>query len=168
MHIFVEDARQTLQQLWDSLYFSEDEMLEFTPAWTNIFTDASLAAHESEISRLEALLAERKPILALINTYRDLQRDSRELQESQQDSSRLTSRGAGRRDPSRLLREEQMRKRIAKQKPKIRNDLKAALTKWEHENCRYFMVSGERFLDVLNDEEMTSKVSQKEKIFEMD
>lgn len=34
LHLFVEDARCKLQELWDSLYFSEDEMLEFSPAFS--------------------------------------------------------------------------------------------------------------------------------------
>jgi Ase1/PRC1/MAP65 family protein len=34
LHLFVEDARYKLQDLWDSLYFSEEEMLEFTPAFS--------------------------------------------------------------------------------------------------------------------------------------
>lgn len=34
LHIFVEDARFKLQGLWDSLYFSEEEMLDFTPAFS--------------------------------------------------------------------------------------------------------------------------------------
>ncbi|KAK9455352.1 microtubule associated protein-domain-containing protein [Dipodascopsis uninucleata] len=156
MHIFIEDARQTLQKLWDSLYFSEEEMLEFTPAWTDIFTDASLAAHESEISRLEQLLLERKPVLALIDSFRELQQNIIELEQSQQDSSRLTSRGAGKRDPSRLLREEQMRKRIAKRKPKLMTDLTNALHNWEKDNGRPFLVNGERFLDVLREEELAA------------
>ena len=35
--LFVEDARLKVQQLWDSLYFSEEEMLEFTPAFSGQF-----------------------------------------------------------------------------------------------------------------------------------
>jgi protein regulator of cytokinesis 1 len=34
MHIFVEAARKTLQDLWDELFFSEEQMAEFTPAFT--------------------------------------------------------------------------------------------------------------------------------------
>jgi protein regulator of cytokinesis 1 len=37
LHLFVEDARCKLQDLWDALYFSEDEMLEFTPAFSGSF-----------------------------------------------------------------------------------------------------------------------------------
>jgi protein regulator of cytokinesis 1 len=36
MHIFVEAARANLQSLWDELYFSEEQMAEFTPAFTGI------------------------------------------------------------------------------------------------------------------------------------
>jgi protein regulator of cytokinesis 1 len=38
MHVFVEDARCRLQELWDSLYFSEEEMLEFTPAFSGTYS----------------------------------------------------------------------------------------------------------------------------------
>jgi protein regulator of cytokinesis 1 len=34
LHLFVEEARIKLQDLWDALYFSEEEMLEFTPAFS--------------------------------------------------------------------------------------------------------------------------------------
>jgi Ase1/PRC1/MAP65 family protein len=34
MHIFVEAARTTLQILWDELCYSEEQMAEFTPAFT--------------------------------------------------------------------------------------------------------------------------------------
>lgn len=37
LHLFVEDARFKLQELWDSLYFSEEEMLDFTPAFSGKF-----------------------------------------------------------------------------------------------------------------------------------
>ena len=36
LHLFVEDARFKLQELWDGLYFSEEEMLEFTPAFSGM------------------------------------------------------------------------------------------------------------------------------------
>lgn len=38
LHLFVEDARYKLQELWDSLYFSEEEMLDFTPAFSGMCT----------------------------------------------------------------------------------------------------------------------------------
>lgn len=37
LHLFVEDARTRLQNLWDELYFSEEEAVEFTPMFCGKF-----------------------------------------------------------------------------------------------------------------------------------
>ena len=151
LHLFVEDARYKLQELWDGLYFSEEEMLEFTPAFSDVYSDALLEAHEQEIERLEALKEQRAPTLALIDKHRSLVKARDALQASSQDASRLLGRGqkGEKRDPTRLLREEKMRKRIAKDLPKIAVDLRKVLERWEDEYGRPFLVHGERYLDEL-------------------
>lgn len=151
LHLFVEDARYKLQELWDGLYFSEEEMLEFTPAFSDVYSDALLEAHEEEVARLETLKEQRAPTLALIDEHRSLVKDRDDLQASSQDASRLMLRGqkGEKRDPTRLLREEKMRKRIAKDLPKIAAKLTKVLEDWEDEYGRPFMVHGERYLDEL-------------------
>lgn len=151
LHLFVEDARYKLQELWDGLYFSEEEMLEFTPAFSDVYSDALLEAHEQEIERLEALKEQRAPTLALIDEHQSLVKDRDDLQASSQDASRLMMRGqkGEKRDPTRLLREEKMRKRIAKDLPKIAAKLRKVLEDWEEEYGRPFMVHGEPYLDKL-------------------
>ncbi|KAI6710174.1 hypothetical protein JHW43_007306 [Diplocarpon mali] len=151
LHLFVEDARYKLQELWDGLYFSEEEMLEFTPAFSDVYSDALLEAHEQEIERLEALKEQRAPTLALIDQHRSLVKDRDDLQASSQDASRLLGRGqkGEKRDPTRLLREEKMRKRIAKDLPKVALTLRKVLERWEDEYGRPFLVHGERYLDEL-------------------
>ncbi|KAL0263528.1 Microtubule bundling protein [Diplodia seriata] len=152
MHLFVEDARDRLQQLWDSLYFSEEEMLDFTPAFSDVYSDALLSAHEAEIDRLEALKEQRAPILALLDRHKSILNDRDELNASAQDASRLMGRGqkGERRDPGKLLREEKMRKRIAKELPKLETELRKALEVYEDEYGRPFLVQGERYLDELD------------------
>lgn len=151
LHIFVEEARIKLQELWDALYFSEEEMLEFTPAFSDVCSDALLSAHEAEISRLESLKEQRLPILSKIDRHRELIKERTELQQSSQDASRLMGRGqkGEKRDPGKLLREEKMRKRIAKELPKVEADLKATLEAYEGEWGRPFLVHGDRYLDEL-------------------
>ncbi|KAI9759210.1 MAG: hypothetical protein M4579_002497 [Chaenotheca gracillima] len=151
LHLFVEDARFKLQELWDGLYFSEEEMLEFTPAFSDVYSDALLSAHEGEIARLEALREQRAPTLELIDRHRSLIKERDDLQTSSQDASRLMLRGqkGEKRDPTRLLREEKMRKRIAKELPKLAVDLRKTLESWEDEYGRPFLVHGERYLDEL-------------------
>lgn len=151
LHLFVEDARCKLQELWDGLYFSEEEMLEFTPAFSDVYSDALLSAHEAEIERLEALKEQRAPTLQLIDKHRSLIKDREDLTASSQDASRLLGKPTKgeRRDPTRLLREEKMRKRIAKDLPKVEADLKKTLERWEDEYGRPFLVHGIRYLDEL-------------------
>ncbi|EJT81056.1 hypothetical protein GGTG_01044 [Gaeumannomyces tritici R3-111a-1] len=152
LHLFVEDARFKLQELWDALFLSEDEMLEFTPAFSDVYSDALLEAHEREISRLEVLHEQRAPVLAMVDRHRTLVTERDDLAASSQDASRLMMRGqkGEKRDPGKLLREEKMRKRIAKELPKVTADLCKALESWEDEWGRDFLVHGERYLDVID------------------
>ena len=151
LHLFVEDARYKLQELWDQLYFSEEEMLDFTPAFSEVYSDALLSAHEGEIARLESLKEQRLPTLQLIDKHRSLIKDREDLAASSQDASRLMGRGTKgeKRDPTRLLREEKMRKRITKDLPKVEVELRRTLERWEDEYGRPFLVHGQRYLDEL-------------------
>ncbi|KAK4696797.1 Ase1/PRC1/MAP65 family protein, partial [Lecanoromycetidae sp. Uapishka_2] len=151
LHLFVEDARYKLQELWDGLYFSEEEMLEFAPAFSDVYSDALLSAHEVEIARLEALKEQRAPTLQLIDKHRSLVKDREDLTAASQDASRLLAKNTKgeKRDPTRLLREEKMRKRIAKDLPKVETELKKTLERWEDDYGRPFLVHGERYLDEL-------------------
>lgn len=151
LHLFVEDTRIKLQELWDALYFSEDEMLEFTPAFSDVYSDALLEAHEREVARLEALKEQRAPTLSLVDRHKSLIKERDDLATSSQDASRLMARGqkGEKRDPGKLLREEKMRKRIAKELPKVTAELRKVLARWEDEYGRPFLVFGERYLDEL-------------------
>ncbi|KAJ5943419.1 Microtubule-associated protein MAP65/Ase1/PRC1 [Penicillium verrucosum] len=151
LHLFVEDARCRLQELWDTLFFSEEEMLDFTPAFSDVCSDALLEAHEAEIARLEALKEQRAPTLEMIDRHRTLLTDREALATSSQDASRLMGRGnkGEKRDPGKLLREEKLRKRIAKELPKLEADLRKELEHWEDEFGRPFLVHGDRYLDAL-------------------
>ena len=149
LHLFVEDSRYKLQELWDGLFFSEEEMLEFAPAFSDVYSDALLSAHEVEISRLEALKEQRAPTLQLIDKHRSLIKDRDDLAAASQDASRLLGKNnkGEKRDPTRLLREEKMRKRIAKDLPKVESELRRVLEHWEDTYGRPFLVHGGRYLD---------------------
>jgi len=168
LHLFVEDARNKLHILWDELYFSEEEAVEFTPMFCgknllsivlpvlilpDVHSDALLSAHESEIVRLEALKEQRAPTLQLIAKHRSLIKDREDLVTSSQDASRLMLKPqkGEKRDPTRLLREEKMRKRIVKDLPRIEQELSQVLGSWEDEYGRPFMVFGERYLDTITE-----------------
>ncbi|KAJ6261846.1 hypothetical protein Dda_2645 [Drechslerella dactyloides] len=158
MHIFIEEARRVLQDMWDLLYFTDEEMYQFEPAWSTSNTEAVLRAHEMEIARLQKLADERGPVLSLIEKYQTLMNDKNSLEASSQDPSRLLAKGP--RDPTRLLREEKMRKRIAKELPKVESDLVDALEEWEAEHGEVFRVHGESYLETILEKQRPSSKTQ--------
>ncbi|KAK6533599.1 hypothetical protein TWF694_002536 [Orbilia ellipsospora] len=158
MHIFIAEARNLLQDLWDALYYTEDQMYEFEPAWSNSNTEAVLRAHEMEVAKLQRLVDERSPILNMIEKYQTLVNDKSSLEASAQDPTRLLAKGP--RDPTRLLREEKMRKRIAKELPKVEADLVVALEDWEAEHGEVFKVHGESYLETILEKQRPSSKNQ--------
>ncbi|KAK6363215.1 hypothetical protein TWF730_000658 [Orbilia blumenaviensis] len=158
MHIFISEARTTLQEMWDVLYYTEDEMYDFTAGWSSSNTEAVLRSHEMEIERLQKIIDERSPILSLIEKYQTLVNDKASLDASSQDPSRLLAKGP--RDPTRLLREEKTRKKIAKELPKIENDLILALEDWEVAHGEPFIVLGESYLHTIMEKQRPNSKSQ--------
>jgi protein regulator of cytokinesis 1 len=88
-------------------------------SWTDLFNDASLAAHEYEVKRLENLVSSRHNALSLAKRHMDLVAEKQHLDESSKDPSRLTQRGA--QAAGRLLQEEKVRKKLSKELPKVKH-----------------------------------------------
>ena len=80
-------------------------------------TEELLCIHEEEIRRLKEERKLKGPLMKSIKKYFDICQDEKELAAAAQDQSRLLGRGP--RDPGRLLREEKMRKRVTKEKPRV-------------------------------------------------
>lgn len=85
----------------------------------------------------------------MVDKHQSLLKDRADLEASSQDASRLLAKGAkgGRNDPGRLLREEKMRKRIARDLPKVDLELTKVLQSFENEYGKPFLVHGQRYLD---------------------
>ena len=76
-----------------------------------------LTTHEDEIRRLKEERRRKAPLLTSIRKYFEICDGEKELAAAAQDQSRLLGRGP--RDPGRLLREEKMRKRVQREKPRV-------------------------------------------------
>ena len=73
--------------------------------------------HEDEIRRLKEERRTKAHLLPSVRKYFDICEEEKELANAASDQSRLLGRGP--RDPGRLLREEKMRKRVQKEKPRV-------------------------------------------------
>ncbi|KAL4247812.1 MAP65/ASE1 family protein [Abortiporus biennis] len=149
MSTFVENARAEIVKLWDELMVGEEERADFAPFADDEHTEELLCIHEEEIRRLKEERKLKGTLLTSIRKYFDIVEDQKELAAAAQDQSRLLGRGP--RDPGRLLREEKMRKRVSKEKPRLEQDLLNSIPSWETETGRTFMVNGESILRILMD-----------------
>lgn len=138
---FIWNARSEIESLWNELMTEEDERADFAAFvdgrflfrllchWNEVHvrridehTEDLLSQHEHEIARLKAEVRLKTPLLASIKKYFDICEEEKELERAASDQTRLLGRGGGR-DPGRLLREEKMRKRVGKEKPKVRSQV---------------------------------------------
>ncbi|KAL6303787.1 microtubule associated protein-domain-containing protein, partial [Sparassis latifolia] len=147
MGTFVENARVEITRLWDELMVGEEEKADFAPFFDDEHTEELLAIHEEEIRRLKEERRAKGPLLAAIRKYFEICEDEKELAAAATDQSRLLGRGS--RDPGRLLREEKMRKRVTKEKPRLEQDLLVSVPAWEAETGCIFLVHGQSILQIL-------------------
>ncbi|KAG6865456.1 hypothetical protein C0991_002379 [Blastosporella zonata] len=160
MGTFVQSAREEIKRLWDDLLISDDERADFAPLADDEHTEELLTIHEDEIRRLKEERRLKAPLLASIKKYFDICEEEKELDAAASDQTRLLGRG---RDPGRLLREEKMRKRVTKEKPRLEQDLLASISAWEEEAQRPFLVHGESILQLLMETVNTTDPENKRK-----
>ncbi|CAE7185344.1 unnamed protein product [Rhizoctonia solani] len=122
MVAFVAHVRSELTQLWDALMMSPEERAEFACFWDDEPSEDLLTRHEDEAARLRGELASKHALLAKAQKWESIVGEQRALAAAASDQTRLTGRGV-RGDPGRLLREEKMRKRVEREKPKLEAEL---------------------------------------------
>lgn len=144
---FVDQKRQLILQLWDQMYVSEEERAEVEIMSSSCFSEELLAAHDVKYQELLQELEDRKPVLDLFDRYTNLLQEAHELQLAEKDPDRFAK--GKRHDPGKLLREEKIRKRVTKEKPKLEAQLKELIPKWENSRGRPFLINGSRYLDDL-------------------
>ncbi|KAI9606917.1 hypothetical protein H4Q26_006461 [Puccinia striiformis f. sp. tritici PST-130] len=160
MIVFIQNERDLIVKLWDQLFTPELERNQTSIFSSDNYDEDLLAAHEVLKNSLIQDLNDKKIILNLLNKYFNLLQEAHELEMAEKDPNRFTKVKGQRGDPGKLLREEKIRKRVSKEKPKLENELKKIIPEWENERGRPFMINGSRFLEDLVirlDQEAASK-----------
>lgn len=147
MSKFIDKAKARLGELWEKMYFSEEEIKNFAPYHSSESSEEVLKACQDEIARIEALVRdpERLHLFAMVHRLKTLQAREVELERIEKDPSRFNRRGKER------LEEQRMRSSVAK-KPEVVRELKVSLEKW-HENHDPFLIYGKPILDEVIEEE---------------
>ena len=92
----IQEARQTIADLWEQIDASRDHRESFAPynvTLEELFTDKLLEEHEDYIHQLQSRLEQMKPILRIIERRETIIRERFEYEELQKDPERLQQRG---------------------------------------------------------------------------
>ncbi|KAF7369106.1 hypothetical protein MVEN_00237800 [Mycena venus] len=144
---YEEELERMLELKRERMGAFGEERGQWLPFFDDEHTEELLTIHEDEIRRLKEEKRMKAPLLAAIKRYFDICEEEKELAAAASDQTRLLGRGS--RDPGRLLREEKMRKRVSKEKPRLEQDLLTSIPAWEHEAGRPFLVHGQSILHIL-------------------
>lgn len=145
------DARNTIETLWDKLLYSTGERDKFTAFHQETFDDDLLTLHENEIEILNKKYESYKPILESVQQFKDLMSDKKKLEESSKDSSRLLQRNSHKI----LMEEEKIRKKLARQLPKIVSSLKLKLSEFEKDYGTPFSFLDTELMSELEEQEQS-------------
>lgn len=129
---FIIDTRKSIEEFWDSLYYSENQRAQFKYYTFNMDSaldkEIVLNEHELELSKLNNEFSSKRHILEMYRSLLDLLKDQDFLKESSKDSSRLLSKNSCKI----LANEEKIRKRIIKTMPKLFHNLKAEVLEYNN------------------------------------
>lgn len=151
---FIMDARKEIKRVHEALLYSSSQRMDFKYASYDVNDDTDdketvLSEHEAELDRLKAEFQSKEAVLGLFSQLNELLADQKFLTESSKDSSRLLSKNSCKI----LLNEEKIRKKINKNLPRVIENLKQEVVKFNNEQLsqgnRPFMIDGEDFFERL-------------------
>jgi len=141
---FIHATRMELVDYWDKCHYSQEERDKFDPFYADEFTEELLEKHEAEVEAIKTYFVENEGLFAKIARRQALWRRMIELEEAQKDPNRLKkARG------TQLLDEERDKKRINKQLPKLDEELRMEMDRFEATNGAPFLVGGVPYADFI-------------------
>uniref|UniRef100_A0A8C6WA92 Protein regulator of cytokinesis 1 n=1 Tax=Nannospalax galili TaxID=1026970 RepID=A0A8C6WA92_NANGA len=137
----IEAIRMELAQFWDQCFYSQEQRQAFAPYYTEDYTENLLHLHDTEIVRLRNYYEVHKELFEGVQKWEESWKLFLEFERKASDPSRFTNRGGN------LLKEEKQRAKLQKTLPKLEEELKARIEKWEQEQSMAFVVNGQKFME---------------------
>ncbi|KAF8316116.1 hypothetical protein DL93DRAFT_2227030 [Clavulina sp. PMI_390] len=140
---FVAAIREQITELWDTLRYGPQTRSQFSSMVDENYTEELLTIHEEYMTKLTQQYGARAVILEGLKRYHELKEDEDTLRAMEQNTK---DRWKG----SNLAKEEKLRKKIKREKPKVEKELLPMVMAWEAENNEPLFVDDERLVDVLS------------------
>ncbi|XP_059128382.1 protein regulator of cytokinesis 1 isoform X1 [Peromyscus eremicus] len=142
----IETIRVELAQFWDQCFYSQEQRQAFAPYYSDDYTENLLHLHDAEIIRLRNYYEVHKELFEGVQKWEESWKLFLEFERKASDPSRFTNRGGN------LLKEEKERAKLQKTLPKLEEDLKARIDKWEQEQSMAFVVNGQKFTEYITEQ----------------
>ncbi|ERE76388.1 protein regulator of cytokinesis 1 isoform 2 [Cricetulus griseus] len=136
-----ETSRVELAQFWDQCFYSQEQRQGFAPYFTEDYTENLLHLHDAEIIRLRNYYGIHKELFEGVQKWEESWKLFLEFERKASDPSWFTNRGGN------LLKEEKERAKLQKILPKLEEELKARIEKWEQEQSMAFVMNGQKFME---------------------
>ncbi|CAL8245895.1 unnamed protein product [Lota lota] len=158
MRNVTEAIRSEIAVFWAKCFLSMDQRQAFVPYYSDDFTEELLGLHDAEIQRLRQHYEDHKELFEGVHQWEESWRLFQDLEKKATDPTRFTNRGGN------LLKEEKQRTELSKSLPKLEKKLTAEIEAWESEQGRDFLVSGQKFMQYVEEQwEMHRIDKEKEK-----
>ncbi|XP_056006579.1 protein regulator of cytokinesis 1-like isoform X3 [Ostrea edulis] len=133
---FVEGMRKEIVEWWDKCFYSREQRENFTAYFNEHYTEAVLEEHDKELQKLKTHYKDYKQMFESLEKWDSYFRQMIEMERKANDPNRFNNRGG------KLLQEEKARKKVLKDLPRIEEELKESVIRWEADNGRPFLVEG--------------------------
>lgn len=137
----VEAVRAELAQYWDRCFFGPEQRRAFAPYYDEDYTEGLLQLHDAEVARLRSYYEAHRELFAGVQRWEDSWRLFLDFEGRASDPNRFTNRGGN------LLKEEKQRAKLQRTLPKLEEELRVQIERWEQEHAAAFVVNGQRFME---------------------
>jgi len=155
MKELVLDTRVSLTEVWTAMCMTDDATRNFSPAFTEVFTEEALHLHELHLAACKTKLEAMQPILKLVERREFIRTEEEAMKLAASDPNRLMGRGRGMAEQ--LKKEEKVRYMVQKEQPKLIEKLRATIAEFESSRAEHLTLNGSRLLDTLPEEEVFKK-----------
>ncbi|XP_041058901.1 protein regulator of cytokinesis 1-like isoform X1 [Carcharodon carcharias] len=130
--------RQELNTYWDKCFYSQKQR-EFAFLLDENFTEELLKVHDEELVKITLYYQKHQELLVNVEKWECWWKVLLELEKKASDPNRYANRGGT------LLKEEKERCQLQKKIPKLEEELKLYIERWETEQGCPFLVYGQKF-----------------------
>ncbi|MGH0128222.1 UNVERIFIED_CONTAM: hypothetical protein FKN15_044934 [Acipenser sinensis] len=142
----IQAIRAEVVTYWEKCFYSPEQRQAFAPYYDEDYTEDLLSLHDAEILHLKQHYEDHRELFEGVHRWQESWTLYLELDRKATDPSRFTNRGGN------LLKEEKQRADLHKNLPKLEKKLKAQIDDWEQEQGREFLVSGQKFLQFVEEQ----------------